>query len=132
VFLIDSSTCVSILRSRSPRLAERLREVPLDDLAVSAITAAELYHGAAKSREARAETRKVQELLTLVRPIEFGTEAALSYGFIRSFLERGGQVIGPLDMLIAAHALSVEAILVTHNTGEFRRVPGLDVEDWLA
>ncbi len=102
----------------------------IDDLAISSISAGELYHGAAKSAQSRAETRKIQQLLTLIRPIEFGSEAALAYGLVRSFFERKGQVIGPFDMLIAAHALSAEAILVTHSTREFSRVPDLHVEDW--
>ncbi len=101
-----------------------------DDLGISAVSAGELYHGAAKSAQPQAEMRKVQELLILLRPIDFGSEAALAYGLVRSFLEGKGQVIGPLDMLIAAHALSEQAILVTHNTREFGRIPDLHVEDW--
>jgi tRNA(fMet)-specific endonuclease VapC len=103
-----------------------------DDLGISVVSAGELYHRAAKSAQPQPEMRKVQELLTLLRPIDFGSEAALAYGLVRSFLERNGQVIGPLDMLIAAHALSADATLVTHNTLEFGRLPGLRVEDWTA
>jgi tRNA(fMet)-specific endonuclease VapC len=130
VFLIESSTCVSILRNRLPRAVRRLREAGIDELAISSISAAELYHGAAKSRDPERETRKIQDLLTLIRPIEFGSTAAIAYGFIRSFLERQGQSIGPFDMLIAAHALSEDATLVTHDVREFGRVPGLSIENW--
>ncbi|MDO8501245.1 MAG: type II toxin-antitoxin system VapC family toxin [Gemmatimonadaceae bacterium] len=130
MFLIDSSTCISILRKRLPRAAERLRASPIEDLAISSITAAELYHGAAKSGDPQDEIRRIQDLLTLVRPVEFGSNAAISYGFVRSVLERRGEIIGQMDMLIAAHALAEGAILVTHNTREFLRVPGLSVEDW--
>lgn len=104
----------------------------INDLAVSSISAGELYHGAAKSDRRQFEMGKVQDLLTLIRPLEFGSEAALAYGLVRSFLERKGQVIGAFDMLIAAHALSVDATLVTHNTREFGRLPDLRVEDWTA
>lgn len=132
MYLIDSSTCVSIMRNRLPAVLERLRAMSIDDLAVSSISAGELYHGAAKSARPKSEMEKVQGLLTLIRPLEFGSDAALAYGLVRSFLERKGQVIGPLDMLIAAHALAIDAILVTHNTREFGRLPDLRVEDWTA
>jgi tRNA(fMet)-specific endonuclease VapC len=74
----------------------------------------------------------VQSLVEVLNVIDFGTDAAISYGVIRGSLERGGNVIGPFDLLIAGHALSLGATLVTHNTGEFLRVPGLVVEDWAA
>jgi len=130
VFLIDSSTCVSVLRRRLPKVVERLHSMSADDLGISVVSAGELYHGAAKSAQPQAEMRKVQQLLTLIRPIDFGSDAALAYGLVRSFLERKGQLIGPLDMLIAAHALAMDAIVVTHNTREFGRLPELRVEDW--
>jgi len=130
MFLIETSTCVSILRKRLPRTVRRLHKAGIDALAISSISAAELYHGAAKSREPGQETRRIQELLTLIKPIEFSSTAALAYGFVRSTLERTGQAIGPFDMLIAAHALSEDAVLVTGNTREFARVPGLTLEDW--
>jgi len=130
MYLIDTSTCVSILRNRLPAVVDRLRGMPINDLAMSSISAGELYYGAAKSARPQSEMRKIQELLTLIRPVEFGSEAALAYGLVRSFLERKGQVIGSFDMLIAAHALSADATLVTHNTREFGRLPDLHVEDW--
>lgn len=132
MFLIDSSTCISILRNRLPHATERLRATHIEDLAISSISAAELYHGASRSVNSEREIRRIQDLLTLVRLVEFGSDAAISYGFVRSVLERTGQVIGLMDMLIAAHALAIGAIVVTHNTREFRRVPGLEVENWNA
>lgn len=132
MWMIDTSTCVSILRRRLPIALERLRQSSGEDISISSISAAELYHGAAKSADALREVRKVQDFLAVVRPLEFGSNAAVSYGFVRYFLERKGTVIGAMDMLIAAHALAEGAILVTHNTREFRRIPGLEVEDWTA
>jgi tRNA(fMet)-specific endonuclease VapC len=131
VFLIDSSTCISLLRNRLPRTAKRLRHAGIDNITISSICAAELYHGAEKSARPDIERRKVQELLTLIRPVEFGTNAAMAYGLVRSFLERSGNLIGPFDMLTAAHALSEGATLVTQNVREFSRVPGLSLEDWV-
>jgi tRNA(fMet)-specific endonuclease VapC len=111
-------------------VVERLNELSVDDLAISAISAAELYHGAAHSRARETELRRVRALLEVLTVLDFGTNAAISYGVVRRMLERSGHVIGQFDMLIAGHALSVGATVVTHNTREFRRVPGLLVEDW--
>jgi tRNA(fMet)-specific endonuclease VapC len=111
-------------------VAERLSELSPDDLAVSAISAAELYHGVVRSNAADTELDRVRSLLEIVRVMDFGTNAAISYGLVRGMLERGGQLIDQVDMLIAGHALSLGATLVTHNTREFRRVPGLLIEDW--
>ena len=113
-----------------PRVAERLKTVSADELGVSSITAAELYHGVALNRLPETELQRVRLLLDTVTLLDFGVNAAISYGVVRGMLERAGQVIGQFDMLLAAHALSVGATLVTHNTREFRRVPGLLVEDW--
>jgi tRNA(fMet)-specific endonuclease VapC len=103
-----------------------------DDLAVSSITAAELFHGAARSHDPQKEFRRVQSLIDVLNMMEFGTDAAISYGVMRGRLERQGNVIGPFDLLVAGHALSLGATVVTHNTREFARVPGLVVEDWTA
>lgn len=121
-----------MLRRRLPIALERVRQSTGAEISISSISASELYHGAAKSTDALREVRKVQDFLAVVRPLEFGSNAAVSYGFVRCFLERKGTVIGPMDMLIAGHALAEGAILVTHNTREFGRIPGLEVEDWTA
>jgi tRNA(fMet)-specific endonuclease VapC len=130
VYLIETSTCVSFLRKRLPRAAQRLRELSADGIAVSSITAAELYHGAARSRDPEQEVRRIQSLLEVLPVLDFGSNAAISYGVVRGLLERRGQLIGQFDMLIAGHALSEGATLVTHNTREFQRVAGLLLEDW--
>jgi tRNA(fMet)-specific endonuclease VapC len=115
-----------------PNLVSRLRRISPDELAVSSITAAELYHGASRSHDFQREFRRVQSLVEVLNVMEFGTDAAISYGVIRGALEREGNVIGAFDLLIAGHALSLGATLVTHNAREFQRVPGLVVEDWAA
>lgn len=130
MFLIDSSTCVAILRRRLPQTVRRVRAAGIGELAISSISAAELFHGVARSAEPLAERRKVAELLAAVGTIDFGRNAAIAYGFVRGHLERRGQLIGPLDLLIAAHALAEDATLVTQNVREFTRVPGLKLENW--
>jgi tRNA(fMet)-specific endonuclease VapC len=130
VFLIETSTCISIIRKRLPRALSRLQELSADELGISSITAAELYHGAARSGRPEQELRRIQSLLEILPVLAFGSNAAISYGVVCTLLERSGQAIGRFDTLIAGHALSEGATLVTHNTRVFRRVPGLAVEDW--
>ena len=121
---------MSLLRRRIPQVADRVSRLSPDELAISSITAAELYHGVVQNHVPDTELVRVRSLLDVIPVIDFGVNAAISYGAVRGILERTGQRIGQFDMLIAAHALSIGATLVTHNTREFRRVPDLLVEDW--
>ena len=123
--LLDSSVCVMILRGRTAR-----GELPAPpDAAISSIVAAELWAGAAKANRAD-EVVRLQELLDFFPVLDFNESAARTYGEIRADLERRGQPIGPLDLLIAAHARSLGATLVTVNVREFKRVKGLKVQAW--
>jgi tRNA(fMet)-specific endonuclease VapC len=131
MYLLDTNICIYIRRERPPHVAERFRLIPPEMLAMSSVTFAELVYGARKS-EAFADNMK--RLLTLrqkIRVLPFDDSAAESYGVIRADLERRGQLIGSNDLLIAAHALSLGATLVTNNTSEFGRVSGLSVENWV-
>ncbi len=128
--LLDTNVCVDLLRRRSPRVVARLRAADIDQLAISSITAAELFAGALKSARAKENVTAVSNLVSSIATLSFGSEAARFYGLVRSDLERIGQTIGPLDMLIAGHAASVGATLITNNTREFARVPGLPLKDW--
>jgi tRNA(fMet)-specific endonuclease VapC len=125
LYLLDTSVCVSLLRGRSN--ADQLRDL---ECAVSVITAAELEVGVFRSARPIEQRRKVDLLLTdiTILPLEIGV--ASFYGVVRADLQRAGTPIGPLDMLIAAHALSQAAKLITANVGEFRRVKGLEVIAW--
>ncbi len=98
---------------------------------MSSITLAELRFGVAKSQQRKRAVSNLRVLLSKVSSIPFDEPASESYGELRALLEKRGSPIGPLDTLIAAHALSAGYVLATHNTREFRRVPGLKVEDWL-
>lgn len=102
------------------------------DTNTCSVVAGELCFGAAKSRQHAANTEALHVFFGEFRVVPFDARAAWRYGTVRNALERAGTPIGPLDTLIAAHALSLEATLVTNNTSEFRRVKGLKVEDWLA
>ncbi len=124
-YMLDSSVCISILRGRISRSDLPVRA----NVTVSSIVAAELWTGAEKS--ARPETKKaVTELLAIFAVADFDAEAARHYGAIRAELERKGTPIGPLDLLIAAHARSRRAVLVSGNVREFKRVKGLKTVAW--
>lgn len=129
-FLLDTDICVQLLRGQAPQLYKRLRRLKVDEVAISSITLGELQYGLAKSaRPAHHEALLAQFLAPLAIAI-FDARAAEVYGKVRTALERQGNPIGPLDTLIAAHALSLGCTLVTCNEREFRRVEGLVVENW--
>jgi tRNA(fMet)-specific endonuclease VapC len=102
------------------------------DVGLSTVTLAELRYGVAKSAQKDANARALDAFLLPLEIADFDETTAGVYGEVRAALEKTGTPIGPLDTQIGAHALSLGAVLVTHNAREFRRVPGLAVEDWLA
>jgi tRNA(fMet)-specific endonuclease VapC len=130
--MLDTNVCIDVIRARSRVLVERIRSHPVDDIAISAITLAELQHGVARSSQPDRNRVAMLEFLVPFAVLPFDDLAARAYGEIRATLEAHGTPIGPMDTLIAAHALSLRLSLVTNNVGEFRRVPGLAVENWLA
>lgn len=129
-YLLDTNSIVRYLNGRAPKVRAKVRATPLADLAVSAVVIAELRYGAAKSTDPT-KTRSAQDrFLSLIGIVPFDQPAADAYGTIRAFLEKQGTPIGANDLLIGATAVAHQFILVTHNTREFSRVPGLSVEDW--
>ncbi len=128
--LLDTEVRIAILNRDARVHAPLLRHAP-SQLRMSAITLAELRFGVAKSANGRRAAANLRLLLGKVLAVPFDDIAAERYGSLRAYLEARGSPIGPLDTLIASHALSLGWKLVTHNTREFRRVPGLRIEDWL-
>lgn len=128
--LLDTDTCIAIM-NRDERVRPRLELSVPSQVRMSAITLAELRYGVARSDSGRRATANLRILQSKVATVPFDEAATLEYGALRKQLEGRGTPIGPLDTLIAAHALSLGWVLVTHNTREFRRVPGLKVQDWL-
>ncbi len=129
-FLLDTDICIYLIKKNPPSVLERLQACHAGDVGVSAITVAELRYGADKSQHPK---RNHDGLDLFFAPLEitaFDDRAATEYGAIRAQLESTGQPIGPLDLLIAAHAKSLGVTLVTNNSAEFRRVRGLKVENW--
>jgi len=123
---LDSSVCIAILRGRSA-----IRDLPAEgQTVISSVVAAELWTGACKSGESHPQYALVVKFVESFPILDFSSDAAQHYGEIRTDLEAKGTIIGPLDLLIAAHARSLGATLITANIGEFKRVKGLKVLAW--
>jgi tRNA(fMet)-specific endonuclease VapC len=129
-YLLDTSICVHLIRQRPAGLLRKLTALPVGDAGISSITAAQLQYGVRKSHRPEQNAEALAMFLAPLAVADFDYAAAEAYGCIRAHLEQAGAPIGPLDTLIAAHAASIDAILVTNNVGEFGRVLGLRVEDW--
>ncbi len=131
-YMLDTDICIYIIKQRPAQVARRFMGTLITDVAMSAITYAELIHGAKKSAQVDANVAKLSALAQEMTVLPFDMEAAKTYGDVRSRLERIGRPIGANDLLIAAHALHEGLILITNNVDEFRRVDGLRVENWAA
>jgi tRNA(fMet)-specific endonuclease VapC len=117
--------------NRDERVRPYLDKHVASALRISSITLTELRFGVAKSKQPKRAASNLRVLLGKVSVVPFDEQATSEYGELRALLEGRGSPIGPLATLIAAHALSVGYVLASHNTREFRRVPGLKIEDWL-
>lgn len=129
--MLDTNICIYLIKQQPSSVLDRFRALQVGTIGISIITLAELMYGAAKSRH---PTRNHHALTQFSSPLDiahFDSDAAHTYGRIRSLLERQGRPIGAMDLLIAAHAVSLDVPLVTNNVGEFPRVPGLKVENWV-
>lgn len=129
-YMLDTNICIFAIRNSNDNVLKKFHDHLDDELYISSITLAELMYGVEKNRKPEQNRNALLQFLTLIDIKEFSEKAAIEYGKIRAFLENQGTPIGPLDTLIAAHAVSENMILVTHNTKEFLRVPDLTVENW--
>ena len=129
-FMLDTSICIYAIKHRPPEVIAALRAHESAGLGLSSITVAELYFGVAKSVSAR-NLLALEQFLAPLELADFDRRAAAAYGPLRAALEAAGTPIGPLDMQIAAHALALDVTLVSNNTREFARVPGLRLANWV-
>lgn len=129
-YLLDTNVWIDYLSGRYPAVAARIQTVSPVDLCLSSIVVAELRYGADKSARRRANHARIDRLVREIPTVDFDAAAARAYGRIRSGLEATGRLIGPNDLLIAAHAVSRHLTLVTDNVDEFKRVKGLRVSNW--
>lgn len=131
LYMLDTDTCAFVLRRSSPPLLERIQAIPLQQQSLSVITFAELLYGVQISSKKKANRAAVDLFVRHLTVLEWPKDAAEHYAEIRADLKKKGQLIGSNDLLIAAHARSVGAVVVTNNVKDFRRVKGLEVENWM-
>ena len=131
-YLLDTNLCIALIRRSSLVAERRVTEQAVTDVAISAITVAELEFGVARSKQPKLNREKLDQFLQPLQVLAFDDNAGAAYGPARARLEARGEMIGPLDMLLAAQALGLGLTLVTNNVREFERVEGLQTEDWTA
>lgn len=129
-YLLDTNTCIRYTNGRAPGLRETFHSKAFSDIVVSSITKAEMYFGSQKSQRPERSRAEQEQFFEKIDSLPFDDDAAEEYGSIRAYLERRGTPIDPPDMFIAAIARANGLIVVTHNTRHFKRIPGLNVEDW--
>ena len=132
LFMLDTDTCILLMRGESPALAARVQSVPLQQQVMSVVTFAELSYGVQASAAAkRKQNQSVLDSLVLhLAVLDWPQDAAKHYAEIRADLKKRGAQLGAADLMIAAHARAMGAIVVTNNLKDFERVKGLAVENW--
>lgn len=131
LFMLDTNICIYAMKGNELVLKSLIARKPTQ-IHLSVVTEAELRFGAAKSSAPDRTLAALENFLGPLTVVDFSSDCARAYAEVRARLERAGTPIGPLDTLIAAHALSQRMTLVTNNVGEFQRVPGLKIENWAA
>jgi len=130
VLLLDTDICIHLIRERPRSILDRFSEHAVGDIGISVVTLAELEYGVSKSSKPGKNKHALDQFIAPLVVAAFDRPATAVYGKLRTTLEKKGQAIGAMDLLIAAHALSLNVRLITHNVREFARVPGLRVETW--
>ena len=132
LYMLDTDICAFVLRRSSEVLLERIQQVPIEQQIISMVTLAELFYGVLESNKKKANRAGVDAFVRHVTVKDWSRDAAEHYAEIRADLKKKGQMIGANDLMIAAHARSLDATVVTNNVKNFGRVKGLKVENWMA
>ena len=130
-YILDTNICIYIIKKKPNRVFNKFKSLELGKVGISAITLAELQYGIEKSSKPAQNRKALHHFLIPVEIVYFDMDAAITYGSLRKHLEKVGNPIGAMDMLIAAHAQSLNCTLVTNNEKEFDRVVELNVENWV-
>lgn len=130
--MLDTDTCIALIKRQPETVLRKLRGKSIGQVGLSSIVLSELSYGVARSARPEQNLAALREFLVALEVAAFDESCALRYGAVRVAPERAGKPIGSFDVLIAAHALALDVVLVTHNVREFTRVSGLRIEDWLA
>jgi tRNA(fMet)-specific endonuclease VapC len=131
-YLLDTNICIYIINEKPEKVLRKFEQYPVYEFGISSITHAELQYGVEKSKNKDTNQEALDEFLLPLKILPFhGKKLATCYGEIRSSLESKGETIGPFDMLIAAHALSLDLTIISNNIKEFSRIPNLKCENWI-
>jgi len=131
IFMLDTDICIYIIKRKPLRVLDRLKKAEISEITISSITLSELLFGVSKSSKPEQNLMALTQFVAPLDILPYGDEAAQYYGELRAHLEKQGTPIGSLDMLIAAHALSISGTLITNNENEFNWVPNLNIENWV-
>jgi tRNA(fMet)-specific endonuclease VapC len=129
-YMLDTNICIYVIKNYPPKLRERFNLLA-EQLCISSVTLAELHYGAEKSARRLENLQAIEQFCARLEVQAFPAKAASHFGQIRADVERLGKPVGPLDMLIGAHARAESLIVVTNNEREFQRLPGVRVENWV-
>lgn len=130
-YMLDTNTCIYLIKHHPPEVREKLGTISVGEIGVSSIAIAELWYGITESTKRKHNEGALNDFLDYVTVLDWPMKAAPQYGFVRSHLKKRGTPIGAMDLLIAAHAIALNTVLVTNNMREFRRVPRLKLENWV-
>ena len=130
-YMLDTNICIYVIKHKPVTVFQKLQNINPEDVCISSVTYAELVHGVEKSAAVEKNRLALSMLLANMEILDFDVDAADCYGKIRAALEKKGTPIGPLDMMIAAHAQSLGYTVVTNNVNEFSRVSALQIENWV-
>ncbi|WP_150464770.1 type II toxin-antitoxin system tRNA(fMet)-specific endonuclease VapC [Francisella sp. XLW-1] len=129
--MLDTNICIYILKEQPKSVLEHFKKYEMGDICISSIVYAELLHGAFKSKWINQNLTNIHNFVAALQIVDFNRLAAVEYGKIRSDLEKAGKIIGANDLLIAAHAKSLNVPLATNNIKEFQRVEDLVLLNWV-
>ena len=130
-YLLDTNVCIHIINEKPKKILRKFEQYPVHEFGISSITHAELQYGVAKSKNKNINQEALDQFLLPLTILPFhGKKLVTCYGEIRALLESKGKTIGPLDMLIAAHALGLDLTIISNNIKEFSRIPNLKCENW--
>jgi len=132
-YLFDTNICIYLINNKYEYLIDRVENIGIEKIAISTLSIAELEYGIAKSKSLYKEENRIalMEFLLPFKLLPFEQNDAYEYGIIRSELQARGNIIGNIDMLIGAQAISNDLILVTNNVKEFKRIEGIRLENWI-
>ena len=129
-YMLDTNICIYLIKQKPEKVLRHFKNHSIGDIGISSITLAELRFGVEKSQQIQNNRQALEEFILPLEIADFDEKAAVMYGAVRAALEKAGTPVGSMDMLIGAHALSLDLTLVTNNVREFKQIKNLKVVDW--